>query len=228
MTQSAIQEFQWPEVDVLEQYVPPERIARIDSVLRQRLGSVAVLLEDVFDPHNTAACIRTCEGYGLQDVHIATNTYGLRVHSTVAKSADQWLDIHRYDASATAIKTLKEQGFALWVSDLSATHTLAELRLSDKIALVIGNAANGISDQMREAADVRYILPMYGMVQSFNLSVALAISLENIASRRRAELAGRGDLSPERMWALRRNWLEFGVKHADVMRRSLEEKGVRY
>lgn len=218
-------EFQWPEVDVLEQYVPPERIARIDSVLRQRLGSVAVLLEDVFDPHNTAACIRTCEGFGLQDVHIATNTYGLRVHSTVAKSADQWLDVHRYDTSAAAIKTLKDQGFALWVSDLSATKTLADLPLTGNVALVIGNAANGISDQMREAADVRYILPMYGMVQSFNLSVALAISLENIATRRRAEIAGRGDLTPERMWTLRRKWLELGIKHADVMRRSLGDLG---
>ena len=211
----------WPAVDPLEAYTTPERIARIDSVLRNRIVSVTTVFEDVFDPHNIAAGLRTSEGYGLHDLHVILNQHGIRSRSTVAKSADQWLDVHAHSSTVAGVKALKQQGFAIWVSDLQATETLTEMPLDPKIALVVGNAKMGISDEMRALADRRYILPMYGMVQSFNLSVALAISLEQLLPRRRAELHGRGDMPLERMWALRQRWLEFGQKHGDVLRRVL-------
>ncbi len=211
-------------VDALEPYVAPERIARIDGVLNQRLASICAVMEDVFDPHNVAACIRTCEGFGLQDVHSITNQHGHRISSTVSKSADQWVDIHRYDSTQAGVEALRAAGFAIWVSDLQAEKTLDELPVEGRIALVVGNAVDGISDAMREAADQRYILPMHGMVQSYNLSVALAISLQSIVPRRRAQLGVAGDLDPQRRWALRRRWLELSVKNADVMRRVLEAR----
>lgn len=220
-------DFRWPEVDPLEAYTTPERLARIDAVLRRRIVSVTTVFEDVFDPHNIAAGMRTSEGYGLHDVHVIRNLHrddgqlGLRSASTVAKSADQWLEVHRHAATATAVAALKQQGFAIWVSDLQATETLTDMPLDPRIALVVGNAKTGISEEMRALADRRYILPMYGMVQSFNLSVALAISLEQLLPRRRAELGGLGDMAPARMWALRQRWLEFGQRHPDVLRRAL-------
>lgn len=213
--------FSWPAVDPLEPYLTAERIARVDSVLRHRIVSVTAAFEDVFDPHNLAACVRTCEGYGLHDLHAIYNTHEFRTSSTVAKSADSWLELQSHDSTEAGVRALKDQGFSIWVSDLQATETLTELPLDPKIALVVGNAKKGISDQMRAMADRRYILPMYGMVQSFNLSVALAISLEQLLPRRRAELAGWGDMPVERMWALRQKWLEVGVRHVDVLRREL-------
>jgi tRNA (guanosine-2'-O-)-methyltransferase len=214
-------EFRWPEVDPLDAYTTPERLARIDSVLRHRIVSVTTVFEDVFDPHNIAAGLRTSEGYGLHDVHVICNEHEMRSKSTVAKSADQWLEVHQHESTAAGVKRLKEQGFAIWVSDLQATETLTQLPLDPKIAIVVGNAKSGISAEMREMADRRYILPMYGMVQSFNLSVALAISLEQLLPRRRAELGGWGDMPLERMWTLRQRWLEFGQRHADALRRAL-------
>lgn len=217
----------WPAVDVLETYVAAERLARVDQVLRQRLGSITAVFEDVFDPHNVAACVRTCEAYGLQELHWVLNKHDLRLQSTVAKSSDQWIDLQRHSSTAAGVAALKAQGYELWVSDLQATQTLAELPLPPKVAIVIGNAKDGISPEMRAAADRRYILPMWGMVQSFNLSVALAITLEGLVPRRRAELRARGlrgDLPMAQMWPLRRRWLEFGMPHADVVRRSLGDQ----
>lgn len=214
----------WPAVDVLEPYIAAERLARVDGVLRHRLASVTAVFEDVFDPHNVAACVRTCEAYGLQDLHWVLNKHDLRLQSTVAKSSDQWIDLHRHASTQAGIAALKAQGYALWVSDLQATETLAELPLPPKVAIVIGNAKDGISDEMRAAADQRYILPMWGMVQSFNLSVALAITLEGVVPRRRAELQQRGlrgDVPMAALWPLRRRWLEYGMQHAAVVRRNL-------
>ncbi len=214
--------FAWPGRDPLEQFVEPERIHRVDSVLRHRIASVTAVFEDVFDPHNVAACVRTCEGFGLQDLHTIVNKHGVRLSSTVAKSADQWVDIHNHLGTEAGIAALKAQGFSIWVSDLQATETLAELPLDAKIALVVGNAKDGISQAMRDAADRRYILPMFGMVQSYNLSVALALSLQAVVPVRRSQLLPhQGDLSLARMWALRQRWLEYGMRQAEVMRRQL-------
>ncbi len=189
----------WPAVDPLEPYTTPERLARIDSVLRHRIVSVTTVFEDVFDPHNIAAGLRTTEGYGLHDLHVIHNQFGMRSSSTVAKSADQWVDVHQHSSTAEGLRALKADGFSIWVSDLQATELLTEMPLDPKIAIVVGNAKLGISEEMRKLADRRYILPMYGMVQSFNLSVALAISLEQLLPRRRAQLNGWGDMPVERM-----------------------------
>jgi tRNA (guanosine-2'-O-)-methyltransferase len=210
----------WPTTDVLEQYTTPQRIARIDHVLRQRLVSVTAVFEDVFDPHNVAACLRTCEGMGVHDVHLATNRYGARLQSTVAKSADQWLCVQHWRGTHDAVRALKAAGFQLWVSDLQAERTIDAVPVAGKIALVVGNAVHGISDEMRAAADVRYLLPMRGMVQSYNLSVALALSLQAVVPERRRQLGERGDMDLERMWRTRRRWLERGLDHADVMRKA--------
>lgn len=217
-----------PLTDPLEQFVSPERVARIDRVLAHRLASLAVVCEDVFDPHNVAACARTCEGLGLQDLHWILNKNALRMSSTVAKAADQWLSLHHHDSTEAGVAALKAQGFEVWVSDLQADCGLADLPLGPKVAVVVGNAKHGISARMRQFADRRYIVPMHGMVQSFNLSVALALTLADLVPRRRRELAAHGrtgDLPCDRLVELRARWLEFGVDRADVVRRALARQG---
>ncbi len=212
--------------DPLERIHQPRRVARIDHVLRHRLASVTVVFEDIYDPHNVGAGMRTADGYGLQDVHVVTGKHGFRGPGSVAKSAEQWLTAHRHATPEAAIEALRAEGFAIWVSDLDAEHALADLPVDGKVALVIGNEAEGISEAMRAAADVRYVLPMHGMVQSFNLSVALAISLERVAVERRRQLeqaGATGDLPAERAAALRTRWLEYGVRQAAKMRRAYAE-----
>lgn len=212
----------WPATDVLEQLVAPRRIERIDRVLGQRIGSVTAVFEDIFDPHNVAACMRTCEGFGLQDVHVISNSEAYETPTTITMSADQWLTPHRWQQTEACVDQLLADGFEIWVADLEAEQPLSELPVEGKIALVVGNEVKGISPKIRAAAHRRYILPMAGMVQSYNLSVALAISLQQVAAARRAQLGGQGDLPVERQWQLRQRWLEFGMRNAAQVRAAYE------
>ncbi len=219
-------ERRWPEVDVLEQLISNRRLERIDSVLDNRIVTVTAVFEDLYDPRNVAAGLRTCDAFGLADAHVITEQHAYRLDGDVSASSEQWLSIHRYGSTEDCIETLRSEGFAIWVSDLAATKTLDELDVEGKIALVVGAEKEGITEKMRQAADVRYILPMHGMVQSFNVSVALAISLQTIMSPRRAQLGGHGDMSIERQWKLRRQWLEHGIRHAKKVRAAYDDPHV--
>ncbi len=224
---SPVPERRWPEVDALEQLMEPRRVARVDHVLGQRLGSITAVFEDIFDPHNVSAGLRTCEGFGLQDVHVITSEDAYQMPTTITKSADQWLTTHRWQQTEACVANLVEQGFQIWVSDLEAEQPLSELPVEGPIALVIGNESTGVSPAIRAAAHQRYILPMAGMVQSYNLSVALAISLQQVVPQRRAQLGGGGDLSIARQWQLRRTWLEYGMRNAKQVRAAYEAKAAR-
>jgi len=216
----------WPQIDVLEQLTSPRRLERIDGVLDRRIVSVTAVFEDIFDPHNVSAGLRTCEGYGLADVHVITQQDDYKLGGDVAASSSRWLNVHRYRDTPSCIDRLRDDGFAIWVSDLEAEKPLAELPVAGKIALIIGHEHTGISETMRAAADQRYILPMQGMVQSFNLSVALAISLQTVVSVRREQLGGKGDMDLEQQWQMRRRWLEFPIRNAKLVRREYGETEV--
>lgn len=211
-------EQKWPETDVLEQLVSERRQRKIDSVLHNRVVSITTVFEDLYDPHNVSAGLRTCDAYGLADAHVITDQHAYQLHGDVAASAEQWLNVHRYNSTSACVEKLRADGFQIWVSDLAATRTLAELPVDGEIALVVGSEKDGITQQMRDAADQLYVLPMHGMVQSFNVSVALAISLQTIVPARRTQLGGSGDMPPSRQWELRRKWLEFGIRHAKKVR----------
>ncbi len=213
-----------PPIDPLERAILPRRVARVDAVLAARLASVTVVCEDVFDPHNVGACLRTAEGHGLQDVHLVTQKHGFKGPGQVARSADQWLSLHRHASPDAAIAALHGAGFAIWVADLDGDAEIARLPVVGPVALVVGNEAEGVSAVMRDAADVRFVLPMHGMVQSYNLSVALGIALDHVVRARRAQLAERGeagDLSSERQLALRDRWLEYGMRQASKVRAAM-------
>ena len=211
-------EGRWPHRDVLEELVSPRRVAKIDQVLGSRLVSVTAVFEDLYDPHNVAAGMRNCDAFGLHDVHVVTSEHQYRIDGDVAASSDRWLSVHRYPSTSDCIAALRTQGFEIWVSDLQATQTLDELPMPDKLALVVGREKQGISDEIRAAADRRYILPMHGMVQSFNVSVALAISLQTVVPKRRAQLGQDGDMPPDQQWRLRRRWLVHGIREPRKMR----------
>ncbi len=214
----------FPPVDPLERAILPRRVARVDAVLQSRLASVTVVCEDIFDPHNVGACLRTAEGHGLQDVHLVTEKHGFKGPGQVARSADQWLTLHRHLSPGAAISALHGAGFAIWVADLDGEAEIAQLPVEGPVALVVGNEAEGVSPAMREAADVRFVLPMHGMVQSYNLSVALGIALDHVVRARRSQLAARGehgDLPSDRQLALRPRWLEYGVRQAAQVRAAL-------
>jgi tRNA (guanosine-2'-O-)-methyltransferase len=158
----------------------PERKKRIDDVLAKRQDDLTVVLENVFDPHNISAVMRSCDAVGIQEVYVLNTKlprhkkWGKRSSSSAAK----WLTIHQYTDAAECFARLRERYSRILTTHLSADAvSLYELDLSQKTALVFGNEHSGVSDEIRALADGNFIIPQVGMIRSLNISVACAVSL---------------------------------------------------
>lgn len=158
----------------------PERFDRLDSVLNKRQPDLTVVLENVFDPHNISAVMRTCDAVGMQDIFIL-NTKIPRHKKWGAKSsssAAKWLTIHQYTDTATCFAALRQRYHKIYTTHLSTDAvTLHELNLTEPVALVFGNEHSGVSEEMIGMADGNFIIPQVGIIKSLNISVACAVTL---------------------------------------------------
>lgn len=176
-------------IRVLEPLTTEQRRARIEAVLKERLGSVTVLMDGPHDPHNAAAILRSCDAFGVQEAHVVPRDEPFVAAKMVAKGAERWVDVVHHRTPAEAVTALRERGF-----ELVATHPQGELEpeaLSElpRVALIVGHEHDGIRAELERAASHRVRVPMRGFVESLNVSVAAAILL-------RAATRGRpGDLS---------------------------------
>ncbi|KAG8460420.1 hypothetical protein KFE25_011911 [Diacronema lutheri] len=172
-----------PLLDVLRGSLKPSRLERIESRLAQRAGAVRLVLENIADEHNAAACLRTFEGLGGQHVHVIETVDSLRPCAAVTKSCDRWLTLHRHERVDDCINELRARGFTIVATHLSDdSHSIDEIDWSrfEKVALVFGNERRGVSPYAQQAADVSAVLPMAGFSQSFNISVAAALFLAHM------------------------------------------------
>ena len=158
----------------------PERRRRIESVLSHRQDNLTIVLENVFDPHNISAVMRSCDAVGVQEIYVVNTKMPLHKKwgKRSSSSADKWLTVHQYDDLEACVSTLRQKYSRVLTTHLSSDAvSLYELNLTDKIALVFGNEHAGVSDEMRSLADGNFIIPQVGMIQSLNISVACAVSL---------------------------------------------------
>lgn len=167
------------------------RKARIRDVAESRQQAV-VVLEDIYDPHNAMAVIRSCDAFGVQRICIIAEKQKGFKKSNIGKSssasARKWLDIDFYDSTETCLKELKEAGYTLvstTLADDSVTMDAVDFIANPKTALIFGNEHRGISDIAAAMSDVKMIVPMTGMVQSLNLSVTAAITIHEMTRQRR-------------------------------------------
>jgi tRNA (guanosine-2'-O-)-methyltransferase len=181
-------------------------------VAGRRLGGLRVALDGVHDPHNISAVLRSCEGFGVQHVHLVGPMEELSVNRAITCGCEKWLDLHMHVDGAACAQTLHEQGFSLWaaVPDRAA-QPLEALDFGRKVALVFGGEHAGLSDELLSACDGRYQIPMPGFSQSLNVSVAAAISIYVASTARRRALGAQTDLAPEEVEALAQAWIEQDV-----------------
>lgn len=157
-----------------------ERRSRIENVLSSRQNDLTVVLENVFDPHNISAVMRSCDAVGIQEIYVLTNKiprhkkWGARSSSSAAK----WLTIHQFDDAEACFEALRKRYSHILTTHLSSDAvSLYEADLSKSTALVFGNEHSGVSDEVRALADGNFIIPQVGMIRSLNISVACAVSL---------------------------------------------------
>ena len=175
-------------VEMLGPLVTDERKERIEKVLFGRTRSVIPVIERLSDPHNTAAVLRTSDALGAHEVNVIDNEERFVASSRVAKGAERWLDIARYDRAEECAAALHARGHKILVAEMGGEITPADLPSFAKVAIVFGNEHAGVSREMRALADHTYRIPMRGFVESFNVSVAAAISLHAALSQRPGDL----------------------------------------
>ena len=158
----------------------PERYNRLTTVLNKRQPDLTVVLENVFDPHNISAVMRTCDAVGVQDIYILNNRipphkkWGYRSSSTAA----EWLTIHQFENVDECFAALRKNYKKIYATHLGEDSiNLHKLDLTDPVALVFGNETFGVSDEIVKLVDGNFIIPQFGIIKSLNISVACAISL---------------------------------------------------
>jgi tRNA (guanosine-2'-O-)-methyltransferase len=175
--------------DYLETYLTEPRKRRLREVLALRTRHIAVVLDDVYQSHNTSAALRSCDAFGVQEVHLVESRHDAQLSSDVAAGSDKWLTITRHRglaAGAQCAQELHRRGYRIVAAMLDgATATPSTLDLSTPVAIVIGNETSGVSTALASAASERLSIPMYGFVESFNLSVACALCLQELTRRLR-------------------------------------------
>jgi tRNA (guanosine-2'-O-)-methyltransferase len=195
-------------------FLLPERKARIDEVVAHRTRSLTVVMEALCDPQNVNAVLRTCEAFGVQEIHVVEGP--MKVYDPnkkISQNADKWLDVRRWSSTRDCLAHLKAEGFRIYATHLGQDSVgLADLSFAEKVALVFGNESRGVSDEAVALADANFTIPMLGFVQSFNVSVAAAITLARAVDRRVAERGRPGDLPEAEAQALRERFYLLAVK----------------
>jgi tRNA (guanosine-2'-O-)-methyltransferase len=158
----------------------PQRYQRLSSVLNHRQPDLTVVLENVFDPHNVSAVMRTCDAVGIQNVYILNNRipphkkWGYRSSSTAA----EWLSVHQFTDAESCFEEVRKKYKKIYTSHLGEdSKGLYRMDFTESIALVFGNETFGVSDEIRKFSDGDFIIPQVGIIKSLNISVACAVTL---------------------------------------------------
>lgn len=156
-----------------------KRIEKIKWVVGKRQPSLKVVIENIHDPHNVSAIFRTCDAAGIPKVALLYNLEKFpRIGKRSSASAYKWIEREKFKSVEECYEGLREEKFVIYASSLNAdSKSLFELDFTKKTALVFGNEHRGLSNEAEELADERFFIPMYGMVQSLNVSVSAAISI---------------------------------------------------
>lgn len=198
----------------------PERSTRLQQVIDKRQPDLTVVMENVFDPHNISAVMRTCDAVGIQEIYIL-NTQ-IPTHTRWGKksssSAAKWLTIHQFTELSACFSALRERYSRIYTTRLTEQSvSLYDMTLTERIALVFGNEKDGVSEEASSLADGNFIIPQAGIIRSLNISVACAVTLYE--AFRQKSLAGHYDhprLPDEITRQIRTKWeLESGDSTVD-------------
>ena len=172
----------------LHKFLRPQRIERFEEVLANRTKHFTVAVENIFQSHNASAVMRSCDCFGVQDLHVIANHNEYELSKDVAMGAEKWVDMHSYykkeNNTQDCIDELKSQGFQIVAT---TPHTndvlLPDFDVTKKSAFFFGTEISGLSDIVLDQADAFVRIPMYGFTESYNISVSAALVLHDVVNR---------------------------------------------
>ena len=209
-------------IEYLKDFISDSRWDRINEVLDQRTQHLTVVLEDIYQPHNASAVLRSCDGFGIQDVHVIENNNQFDASSQVTIGADQWVTVNRYkkpdfDNVSDCFAELKKRGYQIVATTPHENDlNLNDLDIAQPTALVFGTELEGVTEQVLEQADGFVKIPMAGFSESFNISVSAAICLYDTSIRLRQSNI-EWNLTNEKREELLLEWVKKSIKAGDQL-----------
>ena len=206
----------------LEGFVTDKRKNLFRNILQDRTRHFTVVLEDIYQQHNASAVIRSCDIFGIQDVHVIENKYRSKVSRHIAKGSQKWLTFNRYNEDKNntidCLENLKSKGYqVIATTPHNDSCVLHDFDITKKSAFVFGVEKAGVSDDVMKNADGFLKIPMVGFTESLNISVAAAIVLENLSHKLRNSTLDWA-LTVEEQQILYASWIEKTIKNVDEIK----------
>jgi tRNA (guanosine-2'-O-)-methyltransferase len=192
-------------------YKTAERLKRITEAASFRQHSLHIVLENIHDPHNVSAIFRTCDAVGVPRVSLLYTIEPFpRISKISSSSASKWIETAKHADTGSCFTSLRNEGFKIYGSMLKKSAVnLFDIDLTQKVALVFGNENRGVSSEAERLADETFYIPMFGMIQSLNVSVAAAVALYEAARQRaRNGMYDRSELQNQELENLIDLWCE--------------------
>lgn len=214
---------------VLEEFykiITPNKQEMFDRIAAQRTKHLTVVMENIYQEHNASAVLRSCDCFGLQELHVIEKDNEYKIQRDIALGAGRWVDMYNYDngpeVTKDCIQHLRSQGYKIVATTPHTDSTIYDLDLSQPIALVFGTERRGISDEVRELSDEFVKIPMYGFTESFNISVSVAIVLNTLRQRlEQSDLQWR--LSQEEQDLLKIKWCTKILNGGELLEKRIRE-----
>ncbi|MHA7060111.1 TrmH family RNA methyltransferase [Aquimarina sp. M1] len=207
-------------LEYLESFLTSRRLGLYKKVIEQRTNHFTVAVEDVYQLHNTSAVIRSCDVFGIQNVHVIEEINAKRIDREIAMGAQKWVDINRYTTTAECINSIKSKGYQIVATTPHDDSVeLKDFDINSPSAFFFGQEQEGLSDMVLESADIKLHIPMVGFTESLNISVSAAIILQQVTSLlRRSGISWQ--LSEEEKLEKRLDWAKKVIKsHKKIIAR---------
>lgn len=215
-------------VGFFAQFITDERFKRLNDVIVNRTRHFTIVLEDIYQSQNASAVLRSCDCFGVQDVHIIENKNKYNINPDVELGSAKWLKMHKYnwnkDNTLECIDTLKKKGYRIIATTPHYKSVpLEELSIDNKFALMFGTEIDGLSDVALQNADEFVKIPMVGFTESLNISVSAAVCMHHLNWKlRNSEIDWR--LSDEETLEIKLNWLRAIISRSDVVEKEFLKK----
>ena len=215
-------------------HITENRNDLMDGVLDKRTRHLTVALEDIYQPHNASAVMRSCEIFGVQELYAMEREYEFCPNNEVSMGASKWVDLYRYpkhneevmSTTYECLTDLKERGYQIIATSLrEGCVPLEELDISKKTCLVFGTELTGLSEEGHGLADGFVQIPMHGFTQSFNISVTAALTLHTLSEKMRADQSIDWQLSDDEKAEIKFRWLYNSLASSDkILERYISEE----
>ena len=213
----------------LKQFISEQRLAKIESIVAERTRYITVAVEDIYQPHNASAVMRSAECFGVQDLHVIENKNKYTPSKEIAKGASKWLTLHHHNGqennTLSCIRELKKQGYRiLATTPHEKSHMIGDVDVTKgKIALFFGTELEGISDDVRAEADEFVRIPMYGFTESFNISVSAALCLAELRTKMQKSDV-KWELTEDEQAELKLEWVKNTIQRVDTLIEEFERR----